>query len=54
MRHIPPNIWTMAVAVGKLERAYGETKNKTLLAVVVQMRLKINQFLYPIGKDVQK
>ena len=54
MRPIPRDIWIMAVAVGKLERAYDETKNKTLLAVMVQMRLKINQFLYPIGKDLKK
>lgn len=54
MREIPPNIWTMAVAVGKLQRAIDETRNANLIPPMFAMRKKINQFLNMTRKDLKK
>lgn len=54
MRHIPPEIWTMAVAVGKLQRAIDETRNAKIVPIMFAMRQQLNQFLNITRKDVRK
>lgn len=54
MRHIPPNIWKMAVHVGHLQRAIDETRNANLVRPMFEMRMKLNQFLNLTRKDVKK
>jgi hypothetical protein len=54
MRTIPPDIWMMAVAVGKLQRAIDETKNSLLVRPMFEMQRKLNQFIYATRKDQQK
>lgn len=54
MRHIPPNIWMMAVHVGHLRRALDETNNALLVRPMFEMQRKLNQFIYLTRKDVKK
>lgn len=54
MREIPPEMWTLAVAVGKLQRAIDETRNANLVPVMFMMRQKLNHFLKITRKDVKR
>lgn len=54
MREIPPEMWTLAVAVGKLQRAIDETRNASIVPVMFAMKQQINHFLNMTRKDVKK
>lgn len=54
MREIPPEIWMMAVAQGKLHRAYDETKNMVIHMAMFSIRHKLEAFVKSTRKDVKK
>lgn len=54
MRHIPPDVWKLAVLLGTTQRLFDETQNDSLKKSCNGMAQMIDNFLESTRKDVKK
>lgn len=54
MRPIPPDVWMMAIAIGKLQVAVEQTGNMQIAATIMLMQSKNEQFLKSTRKEKRK